>query len=396
MSLSTKLNSSTLTALEKLRHLSHHNYGFNSDESQLGLEEKFEDTYEPILEGTLGRLKLAFEKQRKTKVTDSARMHCVIAHAPAHKKWAEHLKLQLDDSINDILPCMHLTIEPLCITGSLEEITQTITEYLLPYGPGHYPGHVFIVTLGWWESQMITAVKAKAELDIPQLFCVPGMPGQMFNNEHSVLKPHLIGGVANTPMSPESYVHSVLGFDPEADWVCIAYDPNPSNEVLALHLKQQVADIEAAFRARKIVVERHHWSPDDVCYASLDGKLITADAVIVFQEPSIEAHRELLIHMCNARKTFICASELDTVLAGAALGCGITGAAFGIPLAGLIVDYVLNPAMGFGWAVHQIPEQSGMCFNEWAFGLQGVDLDNERMALLQMKSAFERDCIRFS
>jgi hypothetical protein len=72
--------------------------------------------------------------------------------------------------------------------------------------------------------------------------------------------------------------------------------------------------------------------------------------------------------------------------------------AFGKPLASLVIEYLLRDPRTpreNGWEMHKIPMQSGARFNKWAFGLQGIELSEDREALIDMKSAYDLSCVEY-
>lgn len=359
-------------------------------EDSLDEYQSFTITREQI-ENEFGRI----SKQPKTKSHPKS-IHFILAHSKEHRILALNIEKQLLHSVESIFPNIKLSADYLLITETAKELSKSLIHYRESYSV--YKADVtFIVTPGWNESQMISLANANGILPFPQLFCVSGMPGQLlYDAGISGRAFKSLGGVYSTPCSAKTYVSSVLGFKPETKRVCIAYEKTSECEAFQKHIHTQVMDITTAFAHKGIEVVEHHWTSQDADIHNLRNILFSVDSIIILNEPAAEVHRERLVRLCNAHKKFICASELDSVYAGAALGGGIPGAAFGIPLAGLVARYILSESKNeskVGWETHQIPEQSGMRYNDWAFGMQGVELSEEKTALIKMKSAFDDHCV---
>jgi hypothetical protein len=323
-------------------------------------------------------------------------IHFIFVHSQEHASWAEHIKKDLLDSMESLLPLVAFSSDCVLIQREEIEIFSTLGFYYEEYRRKE-ADQTFVVTPGWWECQaVIMANKAKKVLPYRQLFCLPGNTEELEVENKMEPNDLMLGGVSLQQATAQRYISSIRGVRPDAAAVCIAYDPDPSHKTLKEHITQQVKDLQAACAARGIRTVLHHWSPTHLDVLQLRDVVSTVDSVIILQEPAAEVHRKTLIAICNERKVFICASELDSVLAGAAIGCGIPGGAFGTPLAGLIIEFLLcDPRLPRvnGWTTHKIPMQSGARFNKWAFSLQGIELPEDREALIDMKSADDPSCV---
>jgi hypothetical protein len=325
-------------------------------------------------------------------------IHFIFVHSKEHASWSELIKQDLMDTMDNLLPAVKFSSDCVLIAREEVEILSTLGFYHEEYRH-RQADQTFVVTPGWWECQAVNmANKDKKVLPYRQLFCLPGNT-QNFEIEGKMNPDDLIlGGVSQEQTIAQKYVASILGVRPDASAVCIAYDPDPSHPTLKEHLTLQVKQLKEEFSKRGIRTVSHCWSPYRLDVARLRDVISTVDSVIILQEPAAEVHRKTLIAICNARKVFICASELDSVLAGAALGCGIPGGAFGKPLASLVIEYLLRDPRTpreNGWEMHKIPMQSGARFNKWAFGLQGIELSEDREALIDMKSAYDLSCVEY-
>jgi hypothetical protein len=333
-------------------------------------------------------------------ILNKNKIHFIIAHTAPHARWADDIETQLRNFVLDVFPSVKVTIAHLLIKESAEEIKQDIQKYHDSYTPAQ-ADETYIISIGWHESQAMSALCSDTILPYTQLFCLPSGPTEKVLQTMVSHRSHLAGGVYSTPLTPTRYVNSILGFNNKTKKICIAYDPAPSSEELKDHILQQVAGIEAACALKKIQVIHHHWNPLDGKMQKLRNRLYSgADSVIILNEPAALVHRKKLILLCNVLGKLVCASELDSVIEGAALGGGVNGGAFAGPLASLICENILDnnrliksraPRVK-PWMLLQIPEQSGMRFNENAFKSQGVKLTPEQEALLKMKSAFDLSC----
>jgi hypothetical protein len=324
-------------------------------------------------------------------------LHFIMAHSKEHSEWAVNAKAQLIESLQDLAPWLTVSIDQLLVAGTQLEIMTALAEYQKTY-TAREADKTLILTPGWWESQMVVLANANGVLPYKQFFCLPG--GEPSNFLRQTLMTNtdeaIIGGVYNMAMPSERYVQSIIGFRPHAKKVCIVYDPATSSDILRRTIATQVSELQDHFALAQIEVVLHHWTPEDMNVESLRRSAYGADSVVILNEPATAVHKRSLIGLCNAWNIFVCSSELDSVMDGAVMGCGVTGASFGIPLAALIVEYLFfkrGLEQTMAWSLHRIPEQSGMRFNQWAFHIQGVKLSRDREELIYMKSVFDPSCI---
>jgi hypothetical protein len=326
-------------------------------------------------------------------------LHFIITHSKEHTEWALQAKHQLIDTLGTLAPTLAVSVDLLLIAGTQMEITQLLAQYYAAYSQNECD-QTFIITPGWWESQFVVLANAGGVLPYKQWVCLPGgEPSRLLQRTlvHNV-EEVIVGGVYNMAMRSERYVNSIIGFRPYAKKVCIVYDPNTSSDILRDNLRAQVAELTEKFKQQLIDVSIHNWTSQDMNSEGLRLALDGADSVITLHEPAAAAHKRALIKFCNALNIFVCSSELDSVNDGAALGCGITGAAFTVPLAALIVEYLFferGLEQSMGWSLYRIPQQSGMRFNDCAFEPQGVELSKDREELIRMKSASDVNVIEY-
>jgi hypothetical protein len=352
-----------------------------------------DDTEKFLFGISLGSFKVKAFKEKLSQKQNS--VHFIMAHSGEHRDWATQVGAQLTESLHEIFPAIQVTTSLVSVGESADEVRVALKNYNQQYEKNK-ADQTFVVTIGWQESQLVSATNSYDILPYPQLFCLPGSPGELLNEVVKQRNNQLYGGVYCEHTSAQKYINSILSFKSNTTQICIAYDPAPTSDLLRIHIAKQVAALEAACASKNIQVRHHHWSPAESNFTRLRGVLHNGvDSVIILNEPAALTHRQQLVLLCNAVGKFICASELDSVFAGAALGGGVTGGSFGIPLATLVTQYLIydfSLKKWAGWNVYKIPEQSGMRCNEWAFGLQGVVLSDEKDALLKMKSVFDESC----
>jgi len=385
------LNQSVRFDFKKITEIGHETWRETQFSGQDDATEKF------LFGISLGSFKIKVFKEKPPKKQNS--VHFIMAHGGEHRDWATHINAQLTESLHDIFPAIKITSSLVPVGETADDVRTALRKYNKKY-KRKQADQTFLVTIGWQESQLISATNSHDTLPYPQLFCLPGSPGELLNEVVKQKNNKFYGGVYCEHTSAQKYINSILSFKADATQVCIAYDPAPASDFLRAHITKQVQALEAACVLKGINVVRHCWSPTEGNFQKLRSILHDgADSVIILNEPAAFAHRKQLVLLCNALGKFICASELDSVFAGAALGGGVTGGSFGIPLASLITQYLIHNfslKTWAGWNVYKIPEQSGMRCNESVFGLQGIALSDEKEALLKMKSVFDESCEELS
>lgn len=244
----------------------------------------------------------------------------------------------------------------------------------------------FVLTPGYTETTIFNEVRSALHLSIKQLYCVQGSLTAPFR----VLRDG-IAGVHNAPMDPYEYVLSLKGLIPFLKTVCIAYMPFSENPDEHYMIQQQRKALRAAFIRHDINVLEHPWSEIDLYANDLKQLLNQSDALITIDEHAMQVHRASVIDICNELGKPLCASELDSVFAGAALGCGITREAFAKPMLSVLHDMMFPQRRLVSSS--EIGAQVGMRYNLNAMRTQGIVISDETAALMRMKSIYDLDII---
>jgi hypothetical protein len=336
--------------------------------------------------------------QEVKKLLDSIKsVHCIFIHSKEHSQWAKGAAFQWNDTLTTLAPDVTISSSDVLVTGTDEEILKTLTDFHDFY-QSEEADRTFIVTPGWWESKAVLRANKYGVLPYKQLFCLSGVPSPLLS---AVIgqpqEEYLLGGVYNMLMPSEHYINSIMGVRPDTKKVCILYDPETADTVLRMNMAVQILELKAVFAEKNIEVVLHHWNSVNIYVQELRKATLDVDSIITLHEPAAAVHHKQLIELCNEWDIFVCASELDSVAGGAAIGGGVYGATFGIPLAQLMFEYLFEPVQklehSMGWRLHRIPQQSAMRFNESAFEDQGLLLTEDRLELLRMKSAFDSNCV---
>jgi len=320
----------------------------------------------------------------------------VVAYTGPHARWARMIQMQLASALESALPSINFTIELLLLTGDVNDVTQTLLNHKLLSGQAE-AGHSFIVTPGWWESEVVHEARLIGAISVPQLFCVPGSPATLFEaGSGTVNDRRNFGGVYSWPTSPSHYVNNLRAIKPNMKKVCIAYSAHVEHGYMSRSMKYQAAALRNAFAEEGIMLVPHFWDHTNMGLLELTEKARKCDAVVTLHEPNAEMYHREVIDMCNFLKIPYCASELDSVHAGAVIGCGVTGGSFSAPLVSLVAEYLLNPSRGLNWETICIPEQPGAHLNELACEAQGITLNKEQEALFKMRSIHAPAEVKYS
>lgn len=131
-----------------------------------------------------------------------------IAYSVPHLRWAEMIRLHLGYHLESIMPSAQLNFNSIALHGEEADVHQTLLSHDVLSGSVKVPGHTFIITPGWWESEMIEYAREVGVIGVPQLFCLPSAPAPIFarqDHRHNGDRRSL-GGVYNGPTAPERYV----------------------------------------------------------------------------------------------------------------------------------------------------------------------------------------------
>jgi len=313
------------------------------------------------------------------------KVNFVIAYSGPHARWAKMIEMQLGNALELAMPTLTFSIELLLLNGSTHDVTNTLLNHNLLSGQAS-SGHSFIITPGWWESEVVHEARTVGAISVPQLFCVPGSPATLFKDANTPANRRTLGGVYSWPTEPSTYVNNLKAIKPNIKRVCLAYNPYLGHGYMSRSIGYQASMLRAAFAAEGITLVPHFWDHQRIGLLELTEKARQCDAVITLHEPNAEMYHREVIDMCNTLHIPLCTSELDSVQAGAVLGCGTTGGSFSAPLVSLVSEYLMNPSRGLNWETVCIPEQPGAYMNEQAREAQGVAFTKEQEALFKMRS----------
>ncbi len=299
--------------------------------------------------------------------------------------WALGLRHTFEVEFNSLYPETELELETLFVKGSHGEMQATLAHHPLLVG-NDSERFSFVLTPGYAESVLFDEIRFMLNLSLPQIYCVPGSLTAHFAQVREGF-----AGVHNAMMYPQEYLDALRGLIPDLKRVCIAYTPYIEQREEEDMVKRQLGMLTRTFNRANIVVNKHLWDEKDIGEADLKRALKDNDVFITLNELAVHAHRKTLINLCNAYRTPLCASELDTVLEGAALGCGITRDTFAKPML-RVLHHMMFPRLRMVPSI-EIPMQVGMRYNLRAMAQQGIVLSDENAALLRMKSVFDLDII---
>ena len=290
--------------------------------------------------------------RRFTVGTNDEILNLHIAYSVPHLRWAEMIRIHLGHHLESIMPSAQVNFNSIALYGEEADVHQTLLSHDVLSGSVKVPGHTFIITPGWWESEMVEHAREVGVIGVPQLFCLPSTPDSIFarqDQRHNGDRRSL-GGVYNGPVDPERYVHGLRAIAPGVRRVCIAYNPNAESTHLGRVTRQQVKELKAAFAGSTIKVVLHEWTDNNMGYMTLFHKMQECDAIITLHEPTALLHNDGVLAICNRLGKPLYASELNSVYQGGAIGCGVSHAAFAAPTASLIRKYVTNPDREIGRA----------------------------------------------
>jgi ABC-type uncharacterized transport system substrate-binding protein len=313
-------------------------------------------------------------------------LHGFVIHSKETKLWATALAAQLTRDFGWLYPDSKLTLEALELNDTNEHIQSALSQ-CPTFWDKKKARFSFALTPGYQASHLISDIRHRSPSVVPQLYCVPGTLPLSRSLDDS-----LMGGIHNTPMAATEYIDALKGLLPGITKVCLAYTQHPEKNTEASLQKTQRAAFAAACMRANIALVEHTWDHDTIYPQGLEDTLTEVDALITLDEPAMHKHRHEVIQLCNRLKKPLCASELDSVYAGAALGCGITATAFSKPLLRTLTDILLETT-DIKSRSRAIPMQDGMRYNIQGLLQQGVVLDDSTLALVRMKSVFDTDAM---
>lgn len=331
--------------------------------------------------GTFSRTRSAFDKHYRV-------LNLYIAHTEPHVFWADSIRQHLGGHLEGLFPEAQLNFGTIQINPSVCDSLTKLQSHSVLNGSIVEPGHTFVISTGWWESQMVDSARTAGIVKVPQLFCLPSSNATLFdtrifkNDER-----RFVGGVHNVPNDPERYVKSLKALRSRGiKRVIIAFNRNDDSEYMSRAVREQVARVRAAFTQARIGVEYHDWSHREMGFMSLYLRLRNADALITMHEPTAEAHRREIGVLAARTKKLWFASNLDALYFGAGAAIGVDSGTFAAPLAGLIRDAIADPSLGFDFQTHCIPAQPAAHVNRPDIRAeQGVILTPDEEELLNMR-----------
>lgn len=299
--------------------------------------------------------------------------------------WAVRVRNHFMMEFSSLYHKTNLEMETIIVHGGIGEMQSALLKHSSIAGP-HKKRFSFVITPGYAESMMFNEVRSALGLTVKQLYCVQGALTAPFR----VLRDG-IAGVHNMPMHAQEYLDGLRGLLPSLKSVCIASSPFVEQQDENDSIQRQRKAIKELFNASGIEVVEHLWDDNSYYPSELALKLQAVDALITLDEPAMYNHRIGVINLCNEFKKPLCASELDSVFGGAALGCGVTRDAFAKPLLSVLHD-MMFPQKRLVSSI-EIPMQVGMRYNLHAIARQGIVLSAETAALMRMKSIYDLDII---
>jgi len=299
--------------------------------------------------------------------------------------WAVRVRNHFMMEFSSLYHKTNLEIETIIVQGGIGEMQSALLKHSSIAGR-HKKRFSFVITPGYAESMMFNEVRSALGLTLKQLYCVQGAMTAPFR----VLRDG-IAGVHNVPMHPQEYLDSLRALIPNLKKVCIAASPYVEQEDENDAIQRQRKALSEIFTKNNIEVVEHLWDEHSYYPRDLALKVAASDVLITLDENAMYNHRSGVIDLCNQLKKPLCASELDSVFAGAALGCGITRDAFAKPLLSVLHD-MMFPQQRLVSSV-EIPMQVGMRYNLNAIALQGIVVSEEAAALMRMKSIYDLDII---
>jgi len=313
------------------------------------------------------------------------RLKGIIISGPETREWAHKLGIHFTTECNAAFPDTIIELETVILEGSPEAMQSALLNHRAISG-NKKDRCSFIITPGYTETHLVSEMRKFYSLDITHLYCVQGVPTRSFLETKKGR-----AGVHNTPMSPAIYVNNLQALIPNLKTVCIAYSAYREQKEEYDSIQGQRRALKKAFVEQGITVLEHVWDIHSIDKQELQTLLTNTQALITLDEPTVYQHRQDIIALCNTARVPLCTSELDSVFAGAAIGCGITFDSFAKPLIAILHE-LINDTDGYVASL-QIPMQTGMRYNKRGMQEQGIQLSLTIETLMLMKSIYEADII---
>jgi len=313
------------------------------------------------------------------------KVYGLVVASPDTHDWALRVRHHFMMEFNSLYPTTELELETIFVTGGPGEMQAALMNHPLLIGndSGRFS---FALTPGYTESMLFDEVRFMLNSSLPQIYCVQGALTAPFNKVRDG-----IAGVHNAMMHPQEYVDALKALVPDLKRIAIAQTAYIDHKDERDMVQRQAKLITQAFTRANITVDKYLWDDKTMNEDDFKRTLRVVDAVVTLDDAAIQVHRAKVIELCNAYKKPLCASELDSVFAGAALGCGITRDTFAKPML-RVLHHMMFPRRRMVASV-EIPMQHGMRYNLNGVVAQGIILSDEDAALLRMKSIYDLDII---
>lgn len=313
------------------------------------------------------------------------KVYGLVMASPDTHDWAHRLRHHFMMEFNSLYPCAELELETVFVAGGPGEMQAALINHPLLKG-NDAERFSFALTPGYTESMLFDEARFMLNVSLPQIYCVPGSLTAPFSKVREG-----IAGVHNAMMHPQEYVDALKALVPDLKRIAIAYTAYVDHKDEQDMVQRQAKLISQAFVRAGVQVEKHLWDDKNMAEDDLKRLLMCVDALITVDDIAMQKHRSKVIELCNAYRKPLCSSELDSVFAGAALGCGITRDAFAKPML-RVLHHMMFPRRRMVASV-EIPMQNGMRYNLNGVITQGIILSDEDAALLRMKSIYDLDII---
>lgn len=327
---------------------------------------------------------------KNTDLLPSQMPRFVIVHSPSHTSWAHSLATHLREEARSAFCSLEQAhVDHIMIQGTRPAMREALFSHQSIVGKKRERA-AYIVTPGFWESQQVHDIRHTFGIDIPQIYCIPG------GSKHAEFVGGLdarskdMSGVCSEPISYDRYFESLRALLPSLNKICLINDPGYSYEGMNSFVTEQRSLVYHAARAAGVKVEQYFWDEEDaIDEARLRAKVSEVDAVLTLRDPLVYRHHNKLMRICIDHKKPLCASELDSVFKGAAIGYGNAGSFYSKPIIDMIVDSTLNQKPLGQMKARTFAEQQRIRFNPETLLLQGIVLSKEKRALLEMSSVFD-------
>lgn len=309
----------------------------------------------------------------------------LILSTEENREWAAAIESRYADEFHSVYPDTQLDLEVIHLTGNEAHMMSALLSHPAIVGADK-ERFSFVITPGYTEGDLFNTIRKGLDLAIVQLYCVAGPADGQFLAPQSGL-----GGVHNTPMAGRDYALAIRALAPQYKKVCVALSHQRDHFSEQKALQRHRAELITALQGQGLEVVEHWWDFANLYENDLEEILKEVDVLITFDEPVVSRHRSRIAALCDIHKTLFCASELDSVLKGAALGCGLTKEAYVKPLISVVHRMMIDDALPH---YIQIPMQVGMRYNWAALKRQGVAISPTIKALMEMKAAHDESAIQ--